>query len=538
MSDPGVTMEQAMAMLDRLDEATLSVINASSTWAPLPGPQTRAWLCEADELFYGGAAGGGKTDFVCGLALEEHIVSIVYRREAPQLAGITDRLTELLGGRDLFHGGDRTWRPGGGKQIEYGSMPNPGDEQKYQGRPHDLIVFDEVTQFAEFQYRYLQTWNRSVVERQRCRVVATGNPPTTPEGLWVTQYWGPWLDSDHPLYGKVKEGELVWYVTVDGHDIIVADGGPYQRPDTGVWVMPRSRTYISAQVEDNPFLMRTGYADSLEALPEPLRSQMRLGDFSAGQSDDEWQCIPSAWVDAAQIRWRAREHDPHGPMSAMGVDCARGGKDAHVMVPRWGSFFGEPISVPGIAVPDGPTGAGLVVQHLRNGATCNVDVVGIGTSVVDALEGLGLEVNAVHGAAASVRTDKTGKLRMSNLRAQLYWGMREMLDPTNPDPIALPPSTSLKSDLCAPRYKVGPRGVQVEDKESIQKRLHRSPDEGDACVYAAHEYLTEAQMPAIAGRAAKDQPYRREAAAYNRPSADGSTNGWGSWSDAINYPED
>jgi hypothetical protein len=33
---------------------------ATMAWVPNPGPQTQAFLCEADELFYGGEAGGGK----------------------------------------------------------------------------------------------------------------------------------------------------------------------------------------------------------------------------------------------------------------------------------------------------------------------------------------------------------------------------------------------------------------------------------------------------------------------------------------------
>ena len=542
-----LSFEEALKLADRLDPELLTAIDASSKWAPLPGPQTDAWNCEADELFYGGAAGGGKTDFVCGLALEQHIVSIIYRREAPQLSGITDRLTELLGGRDLFHGGEKVWRPGGMRQIEYGSMPNPGDEQKYQGRPHDLMVFDEVTQFTEYMYRYLQTWNRpaSHVRRdQRCRVVATGNPPTTPEGLWVTQYWGPWLDPSHYLYGKVKPGELVWYVTVAGDDRIVDDGGPYYVEELERWVMPRSRTFIPAKVEENPFLMVAGYADTLEALPEPLRSQMREGNFFIGQNDHQWQCIPSAWVDAAQARWRMRQHENRGPMHSLGVDPARGGDDQMVLAPRYGSFFDELVIVPGKSIPDGPAGAALCVQHMRNGCVLNVDVVGVGTSVVDHLEGLGLEVNALHGAASSLLRDKTGKLRMVNLRAAMYWHLRELLDPTNPDPIALPPSVSLKADLCAPRYELKPGGIQVESKERLMSpsRLGRSPDEGDAVVYAAWQMESIANLSSGA-QAGGDQTdsgaYKRPASAINAPGdSDKATNGWGSWGGAIQYPDD
>ena len=52
---------------------------ATMAWVPNPGPQTQAFLCEADELFYGGEAGGGKTDLGIGLALTAH-------RRAPLLA--------------------------------------------------------------------------------------------------------------------------------------------------------------------------------------------------------------------------------------------------------------------------------------------------------------------------------------------------------------------------------------------------------------------------------------------------------------------
>src|SRR3954470_21058838 len=53
---------------------------ARMAWVPNPGPQTQAFQCEADELFYGGEAGGGKTDLGIGLALTEHKRSLLLRR--------------------------------------------------------------------------------------------------------------------------------------------------------------------------------------------------------------------------------------------------------------------------------------------------------------------------------------------------------------------------------------------------------------------------------------------------------------------------
>jgi hypothetical protein len=46
-------------------------------WVPNAGPQRDAFYCEADELFYGGQAGGGKTDLIVGLSLTAHKRSLV-----------------------------------------------------------------------------------------------------------------------------------------------------------------------------------------------------------------------------------------------------------------------------------------------------------------------------------------------------------------------------------------------------------------------------------------------------------------------------
>ena len=70
--------------------------------------------------------------------------------------------------------------------------------------------------------------------------------------------------------------------------------------------------------------------------------------------------------------------------------------------------------------------------------------------------------------------------------------MREALHPEKGDDLALPPDPELLSDLCAPRWKLKPQGIQVEPKEGskddpesgIIKRIGRSPNKGDAAVYA------------------------------------------------------
>ena len=466
--------------------AKLRRLRQLTAWAPLPGPQTQAFHSKADILFYGGAAGGGKTDLLLGLAHTSHDRAIIFRREYPQLLGIQTRAKELFSGQGRYNGQDHLWTLDSGREVEFGACQLLGDEQKYQGRPHSLKGFDEITHFLEPQFRFLCGWLRSTNPEQRCRVVAAGNPPTDPDGEWVVQFFRPWLDETHP--NPALPGELRWFTTLDGVEVEVDGGAPFWHTPKGggerEWIQPMSRTFIPARIEDNPFLMRTNYKANLQALPEPLRSKMLAGDFNAGKEDNPYQVIPTAWVLAAQARWKVRSK-PDVAMSAIGVDVARGGRDKTTLAPRYGNWFDVLLEFPGSETPNGPAVATLVLQHRTHLALVQVDVIGVGGSVVDHLMPvIGEACVALNGAAGSDATDKSGQLGMKNLRAAMYWALREALDPTTGDDLALPPDRGLLIDLCTPRWKLTAQGIQIEAKEDIIKRIGHSPDKGDAVVYA------------------------------------------------------
>ena len=339
--------------------------------------------------------------------------------------------------------------------------------------------FDEITHFTESQFRTLIGWLRTDKPDIRQRVVAAGNPPTTAEGEWVKRFWAAWLDPNHP--NPAKPGELRWYVSDEkGEDREVPNGDPVM---VGAdMVKPKSRTFIPSSVDDNLFLLSTGYKETLRALPEPLRSQMLRGDFQAGAADPAWQTIPTEWVKAAQARWA--EKQAKGTMTAIGFDPARGGIDKSTLARRHGQWFDRLITAPGIVTKDGPTAAAFVVPYVRDGACICVDSIGIGSSALDFIKGLNLNVLAVNGSEASGQLTVAGNLRFRNKRAEMYWKLREALDPTNPDPIALPPDADLLADLTAVRYKVVTMGkvtaLQMREKDEIREMLGRSPDKGDA----------------------------------------------------------
>lgn len=479
------TTAEAIKYLEQLSPEELAQLDAqlytpdAPLWVPQPGPQSVAFESPADIVFYGGAAGGGKSSLLLGLALTEQHHSIIFRREAVQLIGLVEDMTRIVGNRDGFNSQTGLWRLPDDKILEFGSVKEPGDWVKYQGRAHDFKGFDEICHFTESQFRTLIGWLRTTRPDVRQRVVAAGNPPTTPEGEWVKRFWAAWLDPMHP--NPAKPGELRWYVTDEkGEDMEVP--GPEKVRVGNDWMTPKSRTFINSSVDDNLFLLTTGYKATLQSLPEPLRSQMLKGDFNAGSSDPAWQLIPTEWVKAAQARWQPRTEK--GDMTCLGLDPARGGNDKTCVARRHDTWFDELISVPGQVTKDGPTTAGFVAPLVRNGAPIAVDAIGIGSSALDFINGLGLLTYAVVGSERSDHWEKNGQMRFRNRRAEMYWRLREALDPTNPSPIALPRDAELLGDLTAVRYKVVTMGqqaaIQIREKDEIRETLGRSPDKGDA----------------------------------------------------------
>lgn len=496
-------------------------------WEPHPDnfPQQLAYASTADIVGFGGAAGGGKTDLAIGKALNKHKKVVFFRDDAKQLigsGGVVDRLADILGGdRKGYNGQDKIWRNIGPRKvsIEFSSLVNPGDEKKHQGRPKDLLVLEEATNLPEAPCRFLMGWVRTADPNQPTQTLMTFNPPTNSDGLWVIPFFGPWLDPDYQGV-RAKPGELRWFATLPdpqnparSKDIELADNRPFvmvngERKydfDLGDYmglkqteiIRPKSRTFFPSRITDNPYLVDTNYMSQLQALPEPLRSQMLFGDFQAGIKDDIWQVIPTAWVDAAMKRWVKPNILPE--MDSMGIDVARGGADQTVISRRHAHFYDELLVYPGKETPNGPAVAGLVIAAARDGAPQHFDVIGVGSSAYDFSKDANQPAYGINVAEASRGHDKSGKLEFANLRSQLVWNMRELLDPTSNKGIMLPPDEDLKRDLCAFKWRLKGRQIQVESREDIVKRLGRSPDKASAVFLASMETPKISQIEGMRG---------------------------------------
>lgn len=464
----------------------LGLMPVTSIWEPNEGPQTDADTCTADVLGYGGAAGGGKTDLQLGKGFRKFKKGIIFRARFTDLVDVVTRGDQILDGLATFvWGSKKRWDLPGGRSLELGAVEHENDKNKYRGRPHDMIGIDEAAEFRESIFRFITGWLRTTDPEQRTQIVLTFNPPTTPEGEWIIKYFGPWLDPEY-LGERAQPGELRWFV-YDGHKDVEVPG-PQPVVIEGREYTPKSRTFIPAKLEDNPYLLNTEYAVQLDTLPEPLRSQLRFGNFIARQPDDPWQVIPTSWVQAAQRRW-VDTPQPDVKARSMAEDVARGGADKTVIARLYGSWFAPLIGYAGEQTPDGPTAAKYFWDALQadgGEALAFVDVVGIGSSAFDHLRKVlqYTQTYAVNFGSGSEQTDKSGKFKFFNLRAEAYWRFREALDPDSGQDVCLPPGRELMADLTAPKFEIVSGKIKIEPKEDIKKRIGRSPDQGDTVVMA------------------------------------------------------
>lgn len=235
---------------------------------------------EPSEVFYGGAAGGGKSDWLLMGALEYVDVpgyaAIVFRRTFTDLAlpgAIMARSHEWLApwaraGECSWSGQEKRWTFRSGATLQFAYMEHTNDELRYQSAEFQYVAFDELTQFPEHQYRYMFSRLRrpadGVLADVPLRMRAASNPG------------GP------------------------GHD----------------WVRSRfvdeqatSRVFVAARLDDNEHIDRDAYIASLQHLDPVTRQRLLDGDWSArepgGFFQREWfgQAVDAPPLGVRRVRF-------------------------------------------------------------------------------------------------------------------------------------------------------------------------------------------------------------------------------------------
>jgi len=267
-------------------------------WSAQPGPQSRLITCPIEDIFYGGARGGGKTDGLLGDFLthqqtyHSHARGIIFRKTFPQLAEIISRAREIytpLGW--TYNSGEHLWTARDGGTLRLGYLETDGDVENYIGHQYSWMGFDQLEQWLvagpidKLWGSLRSPWGVPCLRR------STGNPPAP---AWVKErYIDPFVLGNVPFTYQPLE----------------------DRPELTIEAI-----FIPAKLEDNPLLVQNdpGYEARLAAVGDKrLFQAWRYGrwDVQIGQVFEEWRAdlhviqgfhVPRHWELAGGLDWGYR----------------------------------------------------------------------------------------------------------------------------------------------------------------------------------------------------------------------------------------
>jgi len=246
-----MTMDRAT--LNKLDDITTPKMTKYVPHYPTP-KQAAFLLVDNKEVFFGGAAGGGKSDALLMAALQYVDVpsyrALLLRRTFQDLSlpgAIMDRAKEWLSPwvwkKEVYWSEkDKSFMFPSGATITFGYLESENDKYRYQSAEFQFIGFDELCQFMETQYQYLFSRLRKLASRQEIplRMRGAGNPDG-PGLEWVKQRF-----------------------VVEGRD--------------------KGRIFIPSFLDDNPYLDRESYEESLMELDPVTRERLRHGNWEVKET--------------------------------------------------------------------------------------------------------------------------------------------------------------------------------------------------------------------------------------------------------------
>src|SRR5262245_55996879 len=167
-------------------------------WQPTD-KQSEFLISDHLEVFFGGAAGGGKSVALLMAALQyvkrPGYAALIIRKDLPRLAlagGLIPRSHEwLAGSKAKWNQARRQWtfpvKGGQPATLTFGYLCRPLDKFRYASSEFQFIAFDELTDFTEEDYLFLfSRLRRNTRLDVPLRMRAASNPGGLGH-LWVKQ---------------------------------------------------------------------------------------------------------------------------------------------------------------------------------------------------------------------------------------------------------------------------------------------------------------------------------------------------------------
>lgn len=248
----------------------------SDPWSAQPGPQLQAirkhWVTE---LFFGGAVGGGKSDFLLGdfgQDVPEYGAAwrgVLFRKTYPQLDELIQRSKTIYPA--WFPGcnwraSDNAWCFPNGAELKMRHMEDRDGWMNYWGHQYTWIGWDELPSWPDLSaYNKMKARLRSAHGVPNMRIRSTGNP-------------------GGPGHHAVKQ-----YFSIDTHPM----GGEVFGSDDGT-----TRLFVKSRLADNRILLDNdpGYQHRLRGLGSEALVRAWL--------DGDWDVVEGAYFDC----WRADLH--------------------------------------------------------------------------------------------------------------------------------------------------------------------------------------------------------------------------------------
>jgi hypothetical protein len=261
-------------------------------------PRQAAFIsCPADDVGFGGARGGGKSDAVVGDWIKhentygQHAIGMAFRRERTQLTELIERARAVLSPLGYkWHEQDKYFRGPKGGRLRFTYLERDQDADAYQGHSYSRLYPEEMGTFpSEAPINKLQATLRSG-NSVPCQMKGTCNPG------------GPghqWVKARYKLDGRPNQ--------------IIRQDFEFENPFTKKKI-PKTRVFIPSRVGDNQFLGDDYVANLFQVGSQNLVRAWLEGDWDVieGAFFDGWHPtrhvlrpfeIPKDWLRIRSMDW-------------------------------------------------------------------------------------------------------------------------------------------------------------------------------------------------------------------------------------------